>query len=92
MTRRLSSAFVLAGLACAPLAFAQSHDCPSHRPPKEAFDACADAKEGDACTVKLPDRTLDGTCASFAGGGLACRPNGAPPPPPSGDAQDGVAP
>jgi hypothetical protein len=50
-------------------------------PPKEAFDACSGAKSGDACTVKLGSHEIAGTCDEFpGGGGLACRPNGPPPP------------
>lgn len=34
-----------------------------HRdPPKEAVEACSGLSEGDACTVTLPDHTLNGTC------------------------------
>ena len=35
---------------------------PHHRPPEEAFTACAQANDGDSCTVTLPDHTLNGTC------------------------------
>ena len=52
------------------------------QPPPEAFAACSSAKEGDACTVVLRDRDVDGTCATFADGRRACRPNHPPPPPP----------
>src|SRR5262245_46463794 len=64
--------------AVAPFAFAH----PEH-PPKEAFDACTNHKQGDACTVKLRDFTLDGTCITLPDqADLVCRPNHPPPPPP----------
>lgn len=53
-----------------------------HRPPQEAFDACASKAAGDACEVALPDRKLTGTCASTPEGALACRPDHPPGPPP----------
>lgn len=31
-------------------------------PPPEAFDACAESAEGDACSVELRDHTVEGTC------------------------------
>lgn len=43
-------------------AWAQSNRPPPRRPPEEAFAACANAQEGDACTVKLPDRSVSGKC------------------------------
>jgi hypothetical protein len=33
-----------------------------HRPPEEAFTACASLAEGDSCTVTFPDHDLAGTC------------------------------
>ncbi len=60
-----------------------------HGPPQAAFDACANRTAGAACSVQLPDRTLEGTCATFGDGRLACRPDGMPPhggPPPGGGA------
>ncbi len=50
-----------------------------HGPPQAAFEACVNRTEGATCSVRLPDRTLDGTCATFADRGLACRPSGMPP-------------
>jgi hypothetical protein len=49
-------------------------------PPKEAFDACSGAKEGDACTVHFGDHAVSGECVDFRGAGLACRPSRPPPP------------
>jgi hypothetical protein len=48
-------------------------------PPQQVFDACAGANEGDACSVKLGDREIRGTCVPFREHGLACRPEGPPP-------------
>ena len=53
---------------------------PPHRPPPEAYEACADARTGDACEVTLGERTLSGTCETDRDDGLVCRPE--PPPPP----------
>ena len=45
-------------------AVAADNDPPPRRPPppQEAFDACASAKDGDACSFTTPRGTLDGTC------------------------------
>ncbi len=51
---------------------------PKHVPPKAAFDACAKAKVGDACTFRgRMDRTLTGTCETPRDNGkaLVCRPD-----------------
>jgi hypothetical protein len=50
-------------------------------PPPEAIEACAQRAEGDACTVELPDRTVDGTCRARPDGEgpLACMPDRPPP-------------
>jgi hypothetical protein len=71
-----------ASLGIAAFAFADS-DHP-RAPPPEAFAACTDSKEGDACAVKLRDRSLDGKCQAFEDKRLFCMPNEMPPPPPSG--------
>ena len=57
------------------------------RPPPEAIKACEALAPGDACTVELPDRKIDGTCreAPDGEGPLACVPKHAPPPPPADD-------
>jgi hypothetical protein len=48
--------------------------------PEEAFTACSGKSEGDACTAKLPDRELAGTCTQHPKEGkLFCRPSGPPP-------------
>ena len=58
-------------------------DRPGRPPiPKEAFAACANLAEGDACTVTFGPNTIDGTCAKTPDGDLACRPNHPPPGPP----------
>jgi hypothetical protein len=76
----------LAVLTLSPSSYAQPPG-PPRTPPKEAFEACASSHEGDACTVKLPDRELDGVCTTFRDAGLACRPN-RPPPPPDGQPKE----
>jgi hypothetical protein len=80
MITRFARASFLALLTAAPATLAQPRD-PPPTPPSEAFEACASSRDGDACTVKLPDREIQGTCAPFHDAGLACRPNGPPPPP-----------
>lgn len=52
-------------------------------PPPEAFTACEGKARGDACTVQLRDRAINGVCDAPPGESrLACRPDGPPPPPP----------
>jgi hypothetical protein len=89
-TRRSVASLVLSSLLLAS-AFAAADPPPNggppgrRGPPQAAFDACANQTEGAVCTVQLPDRTLQGTCATFPERGLACRPAGMPPgggPPP----------
>jgi hypothetical protein len=71
----------LACSAAVALVGAAAHaDPPS--PPQEAFTACANAKEGDACTVSMHGHDVSGTCSQFGTQGLACRPNRPPGPPP----------
>lgn len=52
-------------------------------PPPEAFEACAGATDGQACTVETPHGTLEGTCRQVPDAEqLACVPNdhrGGPP-------------
>jgi hypothetical protein len=52
-------------------------------PPAEAYSACEGHSEGDACTVKFRDQTLDGTCRKFPdnAAALVCVPTHMPPPP-----------
>ena len=86
----------IAGLTCAlgmPLMVAHAEP-PRRSPPQEAFDACLDESEGDACNVKIHDRNIEGTCEKFGDRGLACRPNHPPPhgPPPDAPPPDGPPP
>lgn len=56
---------------------------PPPRPPQEAIDACAKAKQGDTCSFTHRDHQIAGTCeAPPDGSTLACRPDHPPPPPP----------
>jgi hypothetical protein len=52
-------------------------------PPAEAYSACEGHSEGDACTVKFRDQTIDGTCRKFPdnAAALVCVPAHMPPPP-----------
>jgi hypothetical protein len=60
---------------------------PGRRPPEEAFTACANATEGDSCTVTIGDRTLTGSCHAVPphikddAGKLVCMPPRPPRPP-----------
>jgi hypothetical protein len=81
LTRTLLVASVLT--AVGSVAFAAEADPPPL--PPEAYTACASKSEGDACTVTMHDKTIDGTCATHPNETkLHCRPSGPPPgPPPS---------
>jgi hypothetical protein len=58
---------------------------PPGAPPPEAFEACSGHAAKDACTVKLADKEIKGTCdAPPTETRLVCRPEGAPPGPPPG--------
>jgi hypothetical protein len=84
MTRSIP--VTLLALACAAFAVPAFADPPSGKPPKppqEAFDACASAKEGDPCSVTFHDKTMSGVCHGTPDG-LACRPDGMPSGPPPG--------
>ena len=53
------------------------------KPPQEAYDACAEKDEGDACTVHFHEHTIDGSCLpDREDGTLFCRPSRPPGPPP----------
>jgi hypothetical protein len=59
--------------------------------PPEAYAACDSKQEGDACSVPIRDREIQGTCTSGdTAGRLFCRPS--EPPPPRGTAGSRVAP
>jgi hypothetical protein len=63
---------------------------PPHRPPQIAFDVCAKAKRGDACSFQHVDFTIEGTCETAPDANvLVCRPNRHPPPPEAIAACDG---
>ncbi len=55
---------------------------PHGAPPAEATAACASLAEGASCSVKMNDKTMEGTCKKGpeADAALACMPNDAPPP------------
>jgi hypothetical protein len=66
-----------------PFAVAYADRPPPHQPPQAAFDACARAKAGDACSVTLHDHTRTGVCAAAPDtAALVCRPDHPPGPPP----------
>lgn len=77
----LGSLFVLA-LPFA-VATAEQRRPEPHGPPQAAFDACAKARQGDACSVSFGDHTMTGVCAPAPGSSaLACRPDHPPGRPP----------
>lgn len=83
--------YVIAGLFAAAIPFAARADGqqkpphPPRKPPQEAFDACANLRQGDACSITLRDQTIAGTCeAPPETTALACRPSKPPGPPPGG--------
>jgi hypothetical protein len=68
-------------LACRP------HGAPAgppgrQGPPPEALAACASKKAADPCDLRTQHGTQQGLCEGPAQHPLACRPKGAPPPPP----------
>lgn len=86
MSRRTSIAIPALVLitALASLAHAQRRGPPS--PPPEALAACEDRDDGDACSVRLGGRVVEGTCMAPPGRELACMPErGSMPPPPDGE-------
>ncbi|MEA3349450.1 MAG: glycosyltransferase family 39 protein, partial [Chloroflexota bacterium] len=44
------------------------------QPPQEAVQACNGLSAGDACTVNLPNRDIEGTCRTIADDQLVCIP------------------
>lgn len=54
-------------------------------PGGEMFEACAGKTAGTACTVKMRDKEMTGTCAAPPNGPadakLMCKPDNMPPPP-----------
>lgn len=86
MKHTVIAVIALALTSVAGFSFAQRGDRPPHPPPPEAFEACADLDEGDACTVETPRGELQGTCGYLPNlENLICVPphhrNGPPPPP-----------
>jgi hypothetical protein len=82
--RRAVTGFFVAALLASTTAFAQvgegvPGDRPDHRgPPEEAIAACEGMVSGDACTVEIPSRVMEGTCEAMPwsedSDELACRP------------------
>ncbi len=92
----MSRHLVLASFVAAafPLALAGANDRPPpHKPPQAAIDACASSSQGAACSLKLGDRTINGTCELVPQTTtLACRPDHPPGPPPEAiDACNGAS-
>ena len=79
-------AAVVCGVVYAGVAYGQAGDRPPRRgPPPEAYEACADASEGDSCAVQTPrGDTMEGTCVADRRDAdrLVCRPDQPPGPPP----------
>lgn len=82
MTRILIAGALL--VTALPFAIANADHPEHHRPPQEAFDACANHKAGDACSVTFGQHTINGTCSAGpdGNGALACKPDHPPGPPP----------
>jgi hypothetical protein len=84
LLRAVTMATVLGGGALAWAAPPDGPPPPHHRPPEEAFTACAQAAEGDSCSVTIGARSLSGHCVMVPphiredAGKLVCM-----PPPPS---------
>ena len=76
---------VIGSLLAVALPFAAAYadgDHPHHKPPQAAFDACAKAKEGDACSVAFHDHTMTGVCKpAHDSSALVCHPDHPPGPP-----------
>ncbi len=53
---------------------------PKKQPPQEALDACLNLDVGDACTVNLPNRDVEGSCRPTQQDALVCAPNDRPTP------------
>ncbi len=70
-------------LGALPFAIANADRPAPRKPPQAAFEACAKAQQGDACSVTFGDRRIDGTCGPFPDTtALVCRPDHPPGPPP----------
>jgi hypothetical protein len=82
----LATAAVGVGLGAALLAgtIGMARGDGRREPPAEAIAACDGRAAGDACSVTIGDRTIDGTCRSGRDGKgpLACRPARPHAPPP----------
>jgi len=62
-------------LVALPFAVARADHRRHGPPPQAAFDACAKAKAGDACSVVLHDHKMTGTCGpARESSALVCRP------------------
>jgi hypothetical protein len=79
MTAKILGLFSSMALAALMGSASQAHANPPD-PPQEAIDACANLKDGAACTLSFHGHTMQGTCGKGPGGNetLACMP---PPPP-----------
>ena len=75
LTRSISLNVVagVCAFASVTLVDAAEHLPPS--PPPEAVQACSGKSIGDACEVSFGTRSEAGTCAAFADGVVACRPD-----------------
>lgn len=94
---------IVAALALAAGASAQPRDdasrleadeerpCPGHKPPEEAFSACEESSEGDACSFSIDGDAVSGTCRTArhaSDGELVCVPD---PPSELSEACEGLA-
>jgi hypothetical protein len=66
-----------------PAAHKEALERRPHGPPPEAFEACNEKGEGEACSVEFHERTLTGSCVQAREQDvLFCLPDELPPPPP----------
>jgi hypothetical protein len=86
MSHLLFSFILAAGAAALPLDGGSGSGTPPpgehhhHGPPQEAIAACANLKADDACSFKINDHDISGTCKAHPDNAnqLACRPEHPP--------------
>ena len=83
----LNRVAIKTGIAlCAAILMANAHAQPGEKgqrrgPPDEAFEACVELDENDACSVATPRGDMEGICIVPPRGeeSLLCAPEGGPP-------------
>ncbi|MCU1283408.1 MAG: hypothetical protein JWM53_6954 [bacterium] len=79
--KKLLLPFVVSAALCGGVALAQSEGDgrPPRQIPEEAFAACTNLSEGDACTANVHDQEVKGQCIKGRQTRLWCRPSGPRP-------------